>query len=173
MSQRAPTLCAMDNWLVALIAAAGALGGSALTGVITYRLARLEREALNKDELRAALTAYAAALDRLTLRIEQLPQAHGIKEDWTTRLVAKWPTLNWAIGRLSTATVGRGTMRAVDEVIAATNRLLLIAPASVLDEMEVVSDLISGFEPGTTKWRDEWRAARTAFAGASRRAVVG
>lgn len=80
---------------------------------------------------------------------------------------------NPANGRLSTATVGRGTMRAVDEVIAATNRLLLIAPAPVLGEMEVVSDLIGGFEPGTTKWRDEWRAARTAFAGASRRAVVG
>lgn len=38
----------MDTWLVALIAAAGAIGGSALTGVIAYRLARLEREALDK-----------------------------------------------------------------------------------------------------------------------------
>lgn len=64
-------------------------------------------------------------------------------------------------------------MRAVDEVIAATNRLLLIAPAPILDEMEVVSELISSFDPGAPKWRGEWRAPRTVFAGASRRAVAG
>jgi len=162
----------MDNWLVALIAAGGALGGSALTGVITYRLARLEREAHDKGELRAALTAYGAALDRLTLRIEQLPQAHGIEESWTNKLVAKWPPLDWLIGRIATATVGRGVMRALDEVIAATNRLLLTAPGSVLGEMEAISELMDGFDPGATKWREEWRAARSAFAGASRRAVI-
>ncbi|MGE5283011.1 MAG: hypothetical protein ACM3N0_11970 [Chloroflexota bacterium] len=162
----------MENGLVALIAAAGAIGGSALTGVITYRLARLERKARDKDELRSALVAYGAALDRLTLRIEQLPQAHGIEEGWTNKLVAKWPTLDWAMGRLSTAILGRGMMRAVDEVIAATNRLLLIAPEPILDEMGAVSELIGGFEPGVTKWREEWQAARSAFAGASRRAVI-
>lgn len=162
----------MDNWVVALIATAGALGGSALTGVITYRLARLERNALDKGELRAALTAYGAALDRLTLRVEQLPQAHGVKENWMNGLVAKWPILDWLIGRMSTATVGRGIMRAVDEVIAATNRLLLIAPEPVLEAMGAVSDLIGSFDPGATKWRDEWRAARAAFAGASRRATT-
>lgn len=126
----------MDNWLVALIAAGGALGGSALTGVITYRLALVERKALDRGELRAALTAYGSALDRLTLRIEQLPQAHGIEEDWTTKLVARWRTLDWVMGRLSTATVGRGAMLALDEVIAATNRLMLVAPESVLEAME-------------------------------------
>jgi len=161
----------MDTWLVALIAAAGAIGGSALTGVIAYRLARLEREAQNKNELRDALTAYGAALDRLTLRIDQLPQAHGIEEGWMNRLVAAWPILDWVIGRLSTATVGRGIMQVVDEVIAATNRLLLIAPGPVLDEMETVSELIGSFEPGAAKWREEWRAARSAFAAASRMVV--
>jgi hypothetical protein len=162
----------MDNWLIALIAAGGALGGSALTGVIAYRLARLERKARDKEELRAALVAYGAALDRLTLRIEQLPQAHGIEEGWGNKLVAKWPTLDWAMGRLSIATVGRGAMRTVDEVIAATSRLLLVAPEPVLDEMKVVSELIGSFEPSATKWRDDWGAARSAFAGASRSAVV-
>lgn len=161
----------MENWLVALIAALGAIGGSALTGVITYRLARLERQALDRDELRAALTAYGAALDRLTLRVEQLPQAHGVKEGWMNRLVAKLPTLDWLIGRMSTATVGRGIMRVVDEVIAATNRLLLVAPGPILDEMEAVSELIGTFDPGALKWRDDWKAARAAFASASRRAV--
>ena len=87
------------------------------------------------------------------------------------RLVAKLPTLDWLIGRMSTATVGRGIMRVVDEVIAATNRLLLVAPGPILDEMEAVSELIGTFDPGALKWRDDWKAARAAFASASRRAV--
>jgi len=171
-SHRSRTLYPMENWLVALIAAGGALSGSALTGVIAYRLARLEREAFDKGEMRTALASYGAALDRLTLRIEQLPQAHGIEEDWTTRLVARWRTLDWVTGRLSTATVGRGAMRALDEVIAATNRLVLVAPESVLEAMETLSELIGNFNPSGSKWREEWRAARSAFAGASRRAAV-
>lgn len=162
----------MNNWLVALIAAAGALGGSALTGIIAYHLARLERETLDKGELRTALAAYGAALDRLTLRVEQLPQAHGIEEDWMTKLVARWRTLDWVMGRISVATVGRGTMRAVDEVIAATNRLVLVAPEAVLETMQALSDLTSRFHPSGTQWREDWRAARSAFASASRRAVV-
>jgi hypothetical protein len=162
----------MENWLVALIAAAGALGGSALTGLIAYRLARLEREGLDKGELRTALAAYGAALDRLTLRVDQLPQAHGIEEDWMTKLVARWRTLDWLMGRISVATIGRGAMRSIDEVITATNRLTLVAPGPVMETMQALSELISRFEPGETDWRKEWQAARAAFAIASRRAVA-
>lgn len=162
----------MEDWLVPLIAAAGAVGGAAVTGVVAYRLARLEGEVRDKDELRVALAAYGAALDRLTLRIDQLPQAHGIEEDWTTRLVARWRSLDWLMGRLSVATIGRGAMRAIDEVISTTNRLLLVAPDPVLESMETLSELIGRFDPSGSNWRDEWREARTAFAQASRRAVV-
>lgn len=162
----------MENWLVALIAAAGAVGGSAVTGIVAYHLARLEREARDKDELRTALAAYGAALDRLTLRIDQLPQAHGIEEDWMTRLVARWRTLDWLMGRLSVATIGRGAMRTVDEVIAATNRLMLIAPGPVMERMQILSELIGRFDPGGADWREEWQAARNAFAKTSRGAVA-
>ncbi|HEX6689093.1 MAG TPA: hypothetical protein VF085_10585 [Solirubrobacterales bacterium] len=162
----------MENWLVALIAAAGAVGGSAVTGVIAYRLARLEREALDKGELRTSLAAYGAALDRLSLQVDRLPQAHGIEEGWTTRLVALWPTLDWLMGRLSVATIGRGAMQAVDEVIAATNRLMLVAPQPVMETMQIISELIGRFEPAGAGWRGEWQDARAAFARASRESVV-
>ncbi|MBS1860985.1 MAG: hypothetical protein JSS68_04665 [Actinobacteria bacterium] len=162
----------MDSWLVALIAAGGAVAGSGLTGWITYRLSRLEREYAAKAELRTALAAYGAALDRLTMQIEQLPQAHGIEEDWTTELVGKVRTLDWLMGRLSTATIGRGAMRAIDEVIAATNRLILVAPESVLEAMQRISELIGGFAPESAGWKDEWREARAGFSRASREAVI-
>src|ERR1700746_2941555 len=132
----------MDSWLIGLIAATGAVGGAAVSGVVAYRVARLENQGRDKDELRAALAAYGAALDRLTMRIDQLPQAHGVTEGWTTRLVAMWPALDWVMGRISVATIGRGAMIAIDEVIASTNRLSLVAPGSVLDGMERLSHLI-------------------------------
>lgn len=156
-----------------LIAAAGAVGGSAVTGAVVYRVARLEREAADKGELRAALAAYGAAIDRLTLKIHQLPQAHGIEEGRSNSLVARWPTLDWVLGRLSVATVGRSTMRVVDEVIVATNRLILVAPEPIVETMQAISDLIGEFEPASENWKRDWHAARNVFAEASRQATFG
>jgi hypothetical protein len=76
------------------------------------------------------------------------------------------------MGRLSVATVGRGAMRSIDEVISATNRLLLVAPDAVLASMETLSELIGRFDPSGSAWRKEWEEARTAFAQVSRGAVV-
>jgi len=59
-------------------------------------------------------------------------------------------------------------MQAVDEVIAATNRLMIVAQESVMETMQILSELIGRFEPGGESWREEWRDARTAFAKASR-----
>jgi hypothetical protein len=162
----------MEGWLIALIAAGGAVAGAAVSAIAVYRVAHLEAEARGKDELRAALAGYGAALDRLNLKVEQLPQAHGIDENWTTRLVARWPTLDWLMGRVSVATVGRGGMIALDEMIAATNRLLLVAPGPVLDDMERLSDLISSLDPNADIWKDEWKEARSNFAGTARAMVI-
>lgn len=125
-----------------MIAAAGAVAGSAVTGMVVYRIARLERDAADRGELRSALAAYGAAIDRLTLKIHQLPQAHGIEDGRSNKLVARWPTLDWVIGRLSVATGGRSTMRVVDEVIFATNRLVLVAPEPIVETMQAITDLV-------------------------------
>lgn len=162
----------MQSWLVALIAALGAIGGSAVTGLVVYRVARIERETADKAELRSALGAYGAAIDRLTLKIHQLSQSHGVKEGWSNKSVAQWPTLDWVMGRLSVATLGRSTMRVLDEVIPATTRLILIAPSPVLEAMQGISDLVAAFDPGSENWKQEWQAARNAFAEASRKVVA-
>ena len=162
----------MDSWVVALIASAGAVAGAAVSGVVAFIVARLDRGARDVDELRAALAAYGAALDRLSIKIEQLPQSHGVTENWTTRLVARWQTLDWLMGRLSLVTLGRGGMIALDEVLATTNRLLLIAPGPVLDEMERVSELLGRFDPLAANWEAEFNEARAAFASAARAAAT-
>jgi hypothetical protein len=161
----------MDSWLTALIASAAALGGSALTGFITYRVSRRDREVREAEELRAALVAYGAALDRLGFRVDQLPQAPGRATKWQARQLERWYTLDWLIGRLSTATLGRGVMRAIDELIFATNRLALIAPEPVLEAAEAINKLISRFEQGDGRWKADWQEARNALTAASRNAV--
>jgi hypothetical protein len=63
-------------------------------------------------------------------------------------------------------------MRALDEVISATNRLMLVAPGPVMEAMEILNELIGRFDPGGSSWREEWRAARAAFARVSREALT-
>lgn len=135
----------MDTWLTALVAAGGALAGSALTGLITYKVAWREHEARGVEELRAALVAYGAILDRLGLRIDQMPHPPGPVGRWTNRQVSRWRDLDWVLGRIASATLGRRVTRMVDEFATATNRLILIAPQPVLEAAEAISALFDRF----------------------------
>jgi hypothetical protein len=63
----------MDSGIAASVAAGAALLGSALTGLITYKVADREQRGRNTEELRVALVAYGSALDRLDRHIGQLP----------------------------------------------------------------------------------------------------
>jgi hypothetical protein len=161
----------MDSWLTALIAVGGALAGSALTGYIAFKIARDDQDAREKVELREALVVYGAILDRLSLQIAQLPRAAGVKEGWMNRLIARWPELDWVMGRLSTATLGRGVMRTIDELLTATNRLILIAPHSVLAASEEINRLLENLRPGSAEWKREWQEGREGLVKASREAL--
>lgn len=150
--------------------ARAALLGSALTGLIAYFLARREQRARDNDELRAALAVFGALLDRIGRHLEQLPtlQDRGRK---VNRLIAGWRDLDWAIGRLSTATLGRGAIRTFDEFSVALNRLLLIAPQAVLDVTLNLTALLERFEARSPEWESDWREARSEFAAVARSAV--
>lgn len=85
--------------------------------------------------------------------------------------MTRLPTLDWLMGRLSTATLGRSTMKAVDELIYASNRLLLIAPESLFPPVESISNLLAGLEERDERWKADWQAAREDLAATSRRAL--
>lgn len=161
----------MDSSIAAGIAAGAALLASALTGLITYKVAAREQRGRDVEELRAALAAYGAVLDRFGRHLDQLPHPPGPAGRWVNRQVSRWRDLDWAMGRLSAGTLGRGAMRTLDELITAMNRLLLIAPEEVLDAVLGISVLLERFERRDEHWRQEWREARNAVATASRAAV--
>lgn len=161
----------MDSLIAAAVAAGAALLSSALTGFITHKIAAREQRGRDVEELRAALSAYGAVLDRFGRHLDQMPHPPGPAGRWVNRQVSRWRGLDWAMGRLSTGTLGRGAMRTLDELIAAMNRLLLIAPEEVLDAVLGISVLLERFEQRDEDWRQEWREARNAVAAASRAAV--
>lgn len=161
----------MDSSIAAGIAAGAALLGSALTGLITYMVAAREQRGRDVDELRAALAAYGAVLDRFGRHLDQLPHPPGPAGRWVNRQVSRSRDLDWAMGRLSTGILGRGAMRTLDELMTAMNRLLLIAPEEVLDAVLGISVLLEHFEQRDEGWGAEWREARNAVAAASRAAI--
>jgi hypothetical protein len=161
----------MDSSIAAGIAASAALLSSALTGLITYKVAGREQRGRDVDELRSALAIYGAVLDRFGRHLDQMPHPPGPIGRWVNGQVSRWRDLEWAIGRLSTGTLGRGAMRTLDELITAMNRLLLVAPEDILDAVLGISVLLERFEQRDEGWQEEWREARNAVAEASRGAV--
>jgi len=161
----------MEQIFTAAVTGLAVLAGSALTARITSRVSKAEREERAKSELLAALVAYGAAIDRLDLKISQLPPQPGRVSRSSSALMTRLPTLDWLMGRLSTATLGRSTMKAVDELIYASNRLLLIAPESLFPPVESISNLLAGLEERDERWKADWQAAREDLAATSRRAL--
>lgn len=95
----------MESSVAAIIAASADLLGSALTGLITYFIARREQRGTDVDELRAALAGFGAVVDRVGRHLGQMPHPPGPAGRLMNRLVSRWRDLDWAMGRLSTATL--------------------------------------------------------------------
>lgn len=161
----------MDSSTAAIIAASAALLGSGLTGLLTYKVAGREQRGRDLDELRSALAVYGAVLDRFGRHLDQMPHPPGSIGRWVNRQVSRWRDLDWAMGRLSTGTLGRGAIRTLDELMSAMNRLLLIAPKEVLDAVIEINQLLERSDQRDAHWKAEWSEARSAVAKASRAAV--
>jgi hypothetical protein len=165
----------MDPWLTTLTGAVAVLAGSTLTAAISSRTSRIEREERQRDELRASLVAYGVAIDRLSVRIAELPEPRPDRSPVgrMLRVLERWREFDWLMGRISTALFGRRAMQAVDELILATNRLQLVAPDLLREPMAAISDLLERVEHRDAAWRDEWNAARQSLAAASRSGLYG
>lgn len=87
------------------------------------------------------------------------------------RQIARLRDLDWVLGRISTATLGRNAMRSLDELMVATNRILLIAPESVLAAVQEVNSALESFKPRDSEWSAKWSAARQGVAKAARATV--
>jgi hypothetical protein len=162
----------MSDWFNPAIAAGAALLSSGLTGAITLRAARGQAKAQGRSDLAGALQAYGYAADRLRLELGQLPPTPGRLGAALQSTAARLRTLDWSLGQVSRHTIGRAGMRALDTYTAAFNRLILIAPSSVLTPMEALNDLLGRVESRDEAWEEAWSTARAALAHAGREAIV-
>ena len=149
-----------EVWIPAAVAAAAALLSSALTGYIGYRLARAERLGRGDDELRSALAAFGYAVDRLQIELDQLPPAPGRSNRWVLSRIERARELDWLLGQVSRHTLGRPALRAVDGLMAASNRLVLVAPEEILHVVEAIHVLVGQVNDRDEAWRQRWIAAR-------------
>jgi hypothetical protein len=85
--------------------------------------------------------------------------------------IARSRDLDWVLGRFSVATLGRSAMRTLDELMVATNRIVLIAPEPVLAAVLEVNSALESFKPRDSEWTAKWRAARRGVAKAARATV--
>ncbi|HEU5105622.1 MAG TPA: hypothetical protein VFU11_07245 [Solirubrobacterales bacterium] len=161
----------MEQILAGVVTGLAVLAGALVTSRISARASRVEREERARSELVGALAAFGTAIDRLDVQIAQLPPPPGRVARSMRGATEHLRTLDWLMGRISTATLGRGAMKAVDELIYVSNRLMLLAPATLMPEIQAMNGLIERVELRDEQWRAEWRSSRESLAAASRRVV--
>ena len=159
----------MSDWVTSAIAAGAVLAGSGLTAFVTSRAAKRHAAGQERSELVAALQAYGYAVTNLGLEIEQLPPAPARSTTAAVSAAAtRAPLLDWTVGQINRRTIGRPTARALDLYNAALNRLLLLAPESLLQPAEVINELVRRADTRDDAWEEQWSAARAAFTAAAR-----
>ena len=146
--------------------------GALIGGSATYLSQRAALATQPRDELAAAVVAFGHALDHLHLRIQQLPRptrlsraAESLVNSRRTPHVTR--LIEWGF----TKSIGRDDQRAIDRFVAAYNRLTLVAPASLLEVVERLSDLLGRVEQGDKTWEEDWMAARADFLRSARTCV--
>jgi hypothetical protein len=169
----------MSDWRSVAITAAATLLGAALASGFALLLARRQDRGRGRAELAAALQAHGYAADRLGMEIGQLAPPPARAARASQRAVERLPALNWSIGQLARHTVARPALQALDTYIAATNRLILIAPVEMLEALEQLNALLARIETRdadwhadwNTSWRTDWNDARGALVEAGRTAI--
>jgi hypothetical protein len=151
----------MEDWVPAVIGATSGILGAAVGGATTYATQRAVGRSQQRDELTAALVAYGYALDALHLQIQRLPRSTVVARASEKMINFKRaPNLNRLIEWGFSTTIGRDAERAIDRLLATTNRLALVAPAEVLDIVERVNELLSVVNERDDDWDAKWTAAR-------------
>ena len=149
----------MNDAAIAIIGAAAGLVGATIGSFVALRIARIESRERSSGELATAIAAFGYAVDRLTLEIGQLPPPPGRAATALTTAVTRMPHADWFTGQLARWSLGLPAMRALDRLMAATNRLSLLAPEALLPDVGRISELL-----GRLAHRDQEAVAELADA---------
>jgi hypothetical protein len=165
------TVGPVTEW-IPVIAAASGLVGAGIGGAITFATQRADRRDRARGDLAAALITFGYALDSLQVEIARIPpRTRAARVADTVINERRFPNLNFLLNSLHSATLGRSAGRALDRLLAALNRLLLLAPADMMPLLEEINELLATVSARDAEWDDRWRELRGRLTAASRQMV--
>lgn len=149
----------MQEWLVALIGAGGALGGSALGLRGALRISREEREQATHDRIREAFGGYLAALYPSVAELRELPALR--KPDLITKVINAWrgKEATWIAQRKAERRVLGDNYRQVAYQLAGATARLQVLPLDheLREVLKAATDYIERLsETRSPELKAEW-----------------
>jgi|SRR5579884_141204 len=158
----------LSQWPAAIAAVSG-LCGATIGGAITFATQRADRRERSRGELGAALVAYGYALDMLQMEISKIPPRTLVARLADAAINEhRFPNLNFLLNWAHAKSLGRDAARAVDRLVGATNRLLLVAPAELLPLVQEINELLAHVSDRDAAWERQWHEERGRFIAAAR-----
>jgi hypothetical protein len=158
----------VQDWLVATISGASAIGGGVVVGVSNYVIYRVQSRAAKSDELRAATANFLQAIDLITVQLRTEPTPGPVVTAVFKALRRFAPTFDANIARLQQRILAPHLQRTIESFSAASNRLLLIAPSEMLDPMGEIAELMRRAEERDAAWDKQWNEAHGKFVAVAR-----
>ncbi|HEX8084556.1 MAG TPA: hypothetical protein VF529_09720 [Solirubrobacteraceae bacterium] len=159
--------------LTAIVSGGSAVAGIAVGGGIDVWQRIDERRERRLEQLESRLAMFGAALDGLVLEMESLPpqsRRGQILSEWLAR---RMPTLDFFVGRLGRALLGRRLYALMGDFQRAGNALVVSAPPEIVVAMEPIGDALGAFSKEPDKWHARFEEARADFAAVARIAAAG
>lgn len=158
-----------DTWAAVIAGASGVFGGIVVAGS-NYLLGRVQAKDARKAELRKALAEFLYVIGRIDHQLQIEPES-GAATTWINDLIAQYPPLDYALGRLHQTLFTPRLDLLVERAHQAMAAVIVIAPLEVMPGMEAVSELMARAPDRDEQWQSEWREARTGLVVACRQAL--
>lgn len=150
----------MSDVVLAVVTGVSGAVGACVGGGATFLAQRAERRDRDRGELRVALSTCLHALDMLHVEVQHLPPVDDRSRRLSGAIARRLPLLDWSAGMVGRYTLGRPVMRALGQTSAAVNRLALVAPEPVLEQLVAIHELMARIEQRDAGWEADWARVR-------------
>jgi hypothetical protein len=149
----------MQDWVVAVISGASAIGGGVVVGVSNYAINRVQARDARNLELRTATVGFLQAVDMVTHQLRSERKPGRIVAGFFRGLERSAPTFDANLARLQQRILTPHIQPMIEFFVAASNRLLLVAPSGMLEPMGEMMELLSRAEERDAEWDQHWDEA--------------
>ncbi len=148
------------EWINAAIAGASAVGGGAVVAASNLGVRKADADDRRQAALLSAIVGYLHMIELIGLEAARQPKS-GTAVTALNRFIEKRaPQLDYTTGRLHEAIFTPHLRELMDRYSLAANRLLMLAPSPLLEDVDRVNRLLGGFDGLDDEWIARWQEAR-------------